>query len=811
MFTRTTRWWAFCLLCLSLTPLWAQRGAELPGKKPSGEVRLPNGWRIHPAGEQLEIDVGALGLALSPDGTRLAVLHCGVPKHSVMLIDTIGRRILHQQAIAKGWVGICWSTDGRRVYVSGGSDDVVRVFRVGVARLLEDGTIPVKPEGETATQFVAQVAASPDSQRLYAVLMKGNGVAVIDLAERRLQRKLPVDGSPYGVAVSPDSALLAVSRWGLASVELFDTSTWQSVACIPTGTHPNEMTFSPDGKRLFVACANNNTVTVIDVAQRKAVEQINVALSPKAPAGSTPNSLALSPDGKRLYVANADNYTVAVVDVSSDESRVLGFIPAGWYPAGVRVAPDNSAIYVLNSKGITPKANPQREYIGSILRGTVQFVPVPTPQTLRQYTRRVRELLPYRDSLLTHAPSRLPKVIPAKVGDPSPIKYVIYIIKENRTYDQVFGDMQGGNGEPNLCLFGEEVTPNHHALAREFVLLDNFYVDAEVSADGHNWSTAAYATDYVEKIWPYGYGGHGHGYDYEGTNPITYPDAGFIWDACKRAGVSYRSYAEFVRQEPDGSLKANVPSLEGHFSPIFAPFNLEVPDMKRVEQFLTEFREYEKNGDLPRFIIMRLPNDHTYGTRPGKPTPRAMVAENDLALGTLVDALSHSRFWKEMAIFVLEDDAQNGPDHVDAHRSLALVISPYVKRRSVDSTLYTTCGMLRTMELILGLEPLSQYDAAATPMYRCFTDKPDFTPYTCRPARWDLNEKNPANAWEWRESLAMDLSQEDRVDDLLFNEIIWRSVKGADNPMPAPVRSIFSQPTVEGLDSTQGNGSSPPK
>ncbi len=793
---RFFRLWTLGLSLVIVAPLLAAPKGELPGKKPSGEVLLPNGWRIHPAGEQVEIDVGALGVAQSPNGTRLAVLHCGVPKHSVMLIDAPNRRILHQQPIAKGWVGICWSNDGRRVYVSGGSDDVVRVFRAGVARLIEEGNVSVKPEGETATQFVAQVAVSPDDKLLYAALMKGNGVAVVDLHERKLLRKLSVQGSPYGVAVSPDGGLLAASRWGLASVELFDTNTWQSVAQIPTGTHPNEMTFSPDGKRLFVACANNNTVTVIDVAQRRAIEQINVALSPRAPAGSTPNSLALSPDGKRLYVANADNYSVAVVDVSGEESRVLGFIPAGWYPAGVRVAPDNSMVYVLNSKGVTPKANPQREYIGSILRGTLQFVPVPDAQTLRRYTQRVRELMPYKDSLLTRAPSKLPKVIPAKIGDPSPIKYVIYIIKENRTYDQVFGDMPEGNGDPNLCLFGEEVTPNHHALAREFVLLDNFYVDAEVSADGHNWSTAAYATDYVEKIWPYGYGGHGHGYDYEGTNPITYPDAGFIWDACKRAGVSYRSYAEFITQQADGTLKATMPSLEGHFSPIFSPYNLDIPDMQRVEQFLTEFREYEKNGDLPRFIIMRLPNDHTYGTRPGKPTPRAMVAENDLALGTLVEALTHSRYWKEMAIFVVEDDAQNGPDHVDAHRSVALVISPYVKRRSVDSTLYTTCSMLRTMELILGLEPLSQYDAAATPMYRCFTDKPNFTPYTCRPARWNVNEKNPASAWGWRESLAMDLSQEDRVDDLLFSEIIWRSVKGADNPMPAPVRSIFSQPAV---------------
>jgi YVTN family beta-propeller protein len=379
--------WTLLVFTLLAVAAWSKPSADLPGVKPSGEVLLPNGWRIQPAGEQLEIDVGALGMALSPNGARLAVLHCGVPKHSVMLIDAPGRRILHQLPIAKGWVGICWSSDGRRLYVSGGSDDVVRVFRVGTARLIEEGNIPVKAENENATQFVAQVATSPDGRQLYAALMKGNGVAVIDLQERKMLRRLSVGGSPYGVAVSPDGRLLAVSRWGMASVELFDTSTWQSVAQVSTGTHPNEMTFSPDGQRLYVACANNNTVTVVDVAQRKAVEQVNVALSPRAPAGSTPNSVALSPDGKRLYVANADNYSVAVVDVSGKESRVQGFIPAGWYPAAVRVAPDNGMLYVLNSKGVTPKANPQREYIGSILRGTVQFVPVPDSATLRARTR----------------------------------------------------------------------------------------------------------------------------------------------------------------------------------------------------------------------------------------------------------------------------------------------------------------------------------------------------------------------------------------------------------------------------------------
>jgi hypothetical protein len=362
----------------------------------------------------------------------------------------------------------------------------------------------------------------------------------------------------------------------------------------------------------------------------------------------------------------------------------------------------------------------------------------------------------------------------------------VYIIKENRTYDQFFGDMPEGNGDPSICLFGEEVTPNHHALAREFVLLDNFYVDAEVSADGHEWSTAAIATDFVEKTWPTSYSGRGLPYPSEGSFEIAYPTSGYIWEAAARRGLSYRSYGEFVETSGD-TLAATHAGLEGHICQSFKPWDLSYPDTLRAESFIRELREFERTGDFPAFVIMRLPNDHTSGTRAGSHTPRAMVAENDLALGMVVEAISTSRFWPETAIFVIEDDAQNGPDHVDAHRSIALVASPYARRGAVDHTLHDTASMLRTMEMILGMEPMSQYDAAAYPMVGCFTGTPDPAPYKCFRPRIPLEEMNSPLAYGAEESLAMDFSREDATPEIRLNEIIWKSIRGADNEMPRPI------------------------
>ncbi|MBD3175490.1 MAG: phosphoesterase, partial [Armatimonadia bacterium] len=418
---------------------------------------------------------------------------------------------------------------------------------------------------------------------------------------------------------------------------------------------------------------------------------------------------------------------------------------------------------------------------------------------------RAYELSPLHAGATSKHADRAPdNPLPATHTDQGPMKYVVYIIKENRTYDQVFGDLPQGNGDPDLCIFGREVTPNHHAIAEEFVLLDNFYVEAEVSADGHEWSMGGYATDYTERTWPPAYGRKasatlpggasvGIGGFSHGNHPLFIPGNGYLWDACARAGVSYRSYGEFVRNTgPIGSPVESVyPAVQGHFDPDYRTVDHEYMDIQRAEVFLDELAEFEEGGDLPQFIVIRIGNDHTSGTTPGAPTPRAAVADNDLALGMILEGLSNTSFWSEMCVFVVEDDAQNGPDHVDAHRSVCLVAGPYVKRGEVVSDLYSTCSVVRTMELILGLPPLSQFDAAARPMYDCFTPTPDPTAYAARPAQWNLEEQNTETAWGAELSLAMDFTQDDVNDDLLLNDIIWRSVRGADSPMPRPVRAAF--------------------
>jgi hypothetical protein len=442
-----------------------------------------------------------------------------------------------------------------------------------------------------------------------------------------------------------------------------------------------------------------------------------------------------------------------------------------------------------------------REYIGGLLQGTVGIVPLPKKgepfsEKMQSWTAQALKCspAPAKPEVSTKRDRQNP--IPATAGGRSPIQYVLYLIKENRTYDQVLGDMPEGNGDPGLCLFGEAITPNHHKLARDFVLLDNFYVDAEVSADGHEWSMGAYASDFVEKSWPLSYGHNSRSkypYPSEGNFGIATGAGGYLWDRAREAGVSFRNYGEFLSaaDTADKPAKARVKSLEGHFDPWYRPWDLDYPDVKRAEHFAAELKRFEREGDMPRLQILRLGADHTYGTSAGKLSPRAMVADNDLAFGLFIEALSRSKFWPKTAVFVLEDDAQNGPDHVDAHRSIAFVVSPYAKRHFRDSTMYSTCSMLRTMELILGLRPMSQFDASAAPMFHSFQARPDLRPYTHVPVNVDRTEKNLASAWGSDASATMNFAQEDAADDLQLNEVIWRSVKGADRPMPAPVRAAF--------------------
>ena len=523
--------------------------------------------------------------------------------------------------------------------------------------------------------------------------------------------------------------------------------------------------------------------------------------------GSTTNGLALSEDEKTLYVANADNNCLAVFNVSNPgKTTSKGFIPTGWYPTNVRVA--GKKIFVSNGKGFSSMANPdgpqpikktddsgvhlgisaQKEvqYIGSLFKGTLSIIDSPTDSQLELFSKQVYANTPFNKQVEVISKGSANNPIPNVQGGKSPIKYVFYVIKENRTYDQIFGDIKKGNGDSTLCIFPEKVTPNHHALANEFVLLDNFYVDAEVSADGHNWSMAAYATDYTEKTWPTSYGSRGGTYDYEGSRKIAYPRDGYIWDYAKRAGISYRSYGEFVTK--DGPT---INSLIGHTATKYPGYNLDIKDVDRISAFKADFDSLLSINSVAQFNTIRLGNDHTSGQRIGKPTPTAYLADNDLALGLLVEHISNSSIWNESAIFVLEDDAQNGPDHVDAHRSPAFVISPYVKRNSVNSSMYSTSGMLRTMELILGLPPMSQYDAAAVPLSDCFTNTPDFKPYTTKPANVDLNQRNTVWNKSAERSQEWNFAREDAAPDLDLNEVVWKSVKGEDSMMPAPRRSAF--------------------
>ncbi len=794
---------------------------RLPGQQSSGEVLLPTQWSLMPAGEQIALGDFPVNVALHPTEPWAAILHAGYGDHEVVIVDLKKSTVVSRVVLPQCFYGLCFDREGKQLFVSGGEFSVVHQFRFADGLLSDHRKIQV---ADPARNFIpAGLACTVDGDSLFVASAWGDTLSRIRLSEPAEPKHFAAgkDSYPYAPLPSPDGKRVFVSLWNQSAIAVFDAVADKFIARWSTASHPTEMTLSPDGKALYVACANGNTVVVLDTDTGRTLETINAGLYPQAPHGSTPNSLALSPDGKALFIANADNNNLAVIDVTErGQSRSLGYIPVGWYPTSVRYSATENRIYVANGKGLLPKANRQgpnpltsegsvgtlREYIGGLLRGTLSVIRAPSPADMVRYTKQTYRCSPLKSdqSAISKARER-DNPIPAKVGDASPIKHCVYIIKENRTYDQVFGDLPKGNGDAALCIFPERVTPNHHALARQFVTLDNFYVEGEVSADGHEWTMAAYATDFVEKTWPLNYRDGGRGifrYPSEGALPIAYSAGGYIWDRCKESGVSYRSYGEFVTNAEKAGEPGTVtmPALEGHFDPLFRSFDMEYTDVERAKRFTTELRQFEQSDALPSLIVMRLPNDHTSGTKIGAHTPIAAVGDNDLALGMVVEALSHSKFWKETAIFVVEDDAQNGSDHVDAHRTVALVISPFTKREYVDSNMYSTASMLRTMELILGLKPMTQFDAAALPMYESFQPKADLSPYDHRPANVDLNAVNAPDAPLSDVSATFDFSREDAADDLLLNEIVWKAVRGADAVMPPPVRAGFFFALPEAAD-----------
>ncbi len=783
--------------------LFSQTLQQLANKK----ITLPNGWSLSPAGKSLPLGDLPLNMVVSKSGKLIAVTNNGQSTQTIQLINTATEKQLDEVTIAKSWYGLKFSADEKKLYASGGNDNWILQYNIIQNKLILADSFLL---GKKMKDLISPAGIEVDdaAQRMYVVTKENNSLYLVDLKTKQLLQKIKLDGEAYSCLLSKDKKTLYISCWGCDKIILFDTKLMIVKQSIAVGDNPNEIIINKSNTHLFVANANDNSVSIIDLATKKVIETLNAALYPNAPSGSTTNGLALSADDKTLYIANADNNCLSVFDVSKiGASKAKGFIPVGWYPTNVKVI--GNKIFVTNGKGFSSQANPygpnpyrSREaviyqqgdtskpmgvqYIAGLFKGTLSIISTPSDKQLAIFSKAVYANTPYTKAKELNADGLVGNPIPKKVGDKSPIKYVFYIIKENRTYDQILGDMVKGNGDTSLVLFGNNVTPNQHNLANDFVLLDNFYVDAEVSADGHNWSMGAYSTDYLEKTWPTNYGGRGGRYDAEGNRDVANNRDGFIWDNCKRNNVSYRTYGEFA---DDG--KANIPSLKNNMCNYYPGYNMTVKDTTRFALWKRDFDSLLAINAVRQLNTIRFANDHTEGLRKGRPSPNAHVADNDMAVGMFIEYLRKSSIWNESVVFILEDDAQNGADHVDAHRSPAYVAGGFVKRNFVDHSMYSTSSVLRTIELILGMPPMTQYDAAAMPMWRCFANKSAASDYTAVTPLINLNEKNIVeNKWQ-RRSEEFNLAVEDAAPDLELNEIIWVAVKGEKIPFPGPKRAAF--------------------
>ncbi|HET6455902.1 MAG TPA: bifunctional YncE family protein/alkaline phosphatase family protein [Armatimonadota bacterium] len=800
------------------------------GPSPNGYV-IPTKQLVRPAGQVLEFGGRPVDMALSPDGSALYAK----TNRSLLAVDAKSwkiRKELPYEAGANSMHGIAVSRDGSHVYVTTVPDQLLQ------ADVGEDGTVTwgrkiiLPGPGGKDRSTPCGIAVSPDGASALVCLSRNNSLGLVDLTLGRLVKEIPVGVAPYEVILSADGTIAYVSNWGgrqaragertagssgtpalvdergvgcSGTVSVVDLKEGNEEAEIITGLHPSGMVMSADGRTLYVANANSDTVSVINVKAKQVTDTIEVRPVSSLPFGSAPNSLALSKDGKELYVANGGNNAVAVVSLGR-QNAINGFIPAGWYPGAL--ATDGMNLYIANVKGFRSRNKPKDAHGWSVYwaLGCLNKVAIPDSTTLERYTAQVKSdaRLPQVLRAMEKAQSGVkPVPVPSNVGEPSTIEHVVYVIKENRTYDQLFGDMPRGNNDPSLCVFGKEVTPNHHALAEQFALLDNFYCNGVVSADGHQWATQGYTTDYIEKQ----FGGWGRSYPYEGDDALAFASSGFIWDNVLLHGLSFRNYGEMGagRTDPKDlsyediekgkaelSSEYRVETLKSYSCPDYPGWNMRIPDSARAGSFLREFRDYERKGEWPDFTIVYLPNDHTSGASPGLPTPKGYLAANDLALGQIVEAISKSQFWPKTCIFVVEDDPQAGFDHVDGHRSICLVISPYTKHGKVVSEFYNQTSVLHTMELILGIPPMNQMDAMAPVMSDCFTSTPDLRPYTCLPNLIPLDQTNPTTVGldgrrleMANQTLSMRFDQPDRIDDDTLNRIIWNSAKGVHSPYPA--------------------------
>jgi sugar lactone lactonase YvrE len=754
-----------------------------------------------------------LGMIPSPDGRRVVLLLAGWREHGLQVVDRAGT-VMQTVAQAAAFVGLAFSPDGRTLYTSGGNSDVVYRYRWAAdsATLADSIVLAPRQPNADGRRYPAGLALAADGATLYVAENLADSLAVVDLASGTVVQRHATGRYPYGVAVTADGAVF-VSNWGASTLSVFAPAgggRLANAAPLAAGRHPSALLVNARGTRLFVASGSTDRVTVVDTRARRVVATL-VDPPPEGPGeGTTPNALALSPDGTRLFAAEADANAVATFDLSAATADVpaatgqdllAGRIPVGWYPTALVVLGDT--LLVANGKGAGTGPNPLRPHPGEArernggepdtsytlgqIQGSLSIIPAvrASGRELAALTLRVARANGWVDT--RRARPRYP-----------PFTHVVYILKENRTYDQVLGDLALGDGDTSLVLFGQAISPNHHALALRFGIFDRFFVNAEVSADGHNWSMAAYATDYTQKTTPSHYDGGGRSYDYEGENrgvipedDVAEPASGYLWDLAERAGITFANFGLFSVAEtgPDSvkHYRGTKSFLAAHTDPDYPSYDMSIPDQRRVDVWLAAFRRWVAANEMPALQILHLPCDHTAGASAGMRTPRAMVADNDLALGRIVEALSRSPFWKNTVVFVMEDDAQDGPDHVDSHRSPLFVVSAY-NRFGVTHRFTNTTDVLRTMEEILGLDALSQFDYYGRPLRDIWTDTPDSAPYLALTPAVPLDERNPRRGAAARASRRLDLATVDAADMELFNRVLWMAVKGEAVPFPGTRR-----------------------
>lgn len=822
---------------------------------------LPTGKRLTPTGTQTEVGSFPVNAILSPDGRFILVTDCGARESLSILRASDGQLvsrldwnapspIFKKKKTALYFGLVCGAAQNGEtpVYASRGAEGTVALLSLGTDGTLKDTgrTLGIASDPKAPLVHIAGLALSGDGMRLFAADNSANpqkamqgSLQILNTATGAIESKTDLPGYPFAVAASRNGKVY-VSSEARGVVCVVDEASGKVLKQIPTGTQPTGLLLDHSQTRLFVSNAGSDTLSIIDTRTDRVTQ--TVLLRPdtaRGLPGATPLGMALSPDEKQLYVALADLNTVAVVDVP--RARLAGFLPAGWYPTSTLVSPDGRRLFVANAKGVknqNPNGKPvpglteRPQYIQNIIEGTVSTLDLGVTRDLRASTAQV--LANNSGALTKSAPFRNPG-----------IKHVFYIIKENRTYDQVLGDLSRGNGDPSLVLFGRDVTPNLHALAERFALLDNFYCCAEVSGDGWNWSTGGMASEYTARNVPHNYGGRQRPYDFEGTNngvavdrlgvpDVARPPGGYLWDLCAAHNVSFRNYGFFTDDlqlprtlaEEGTKGEENSPTkgaLVGRSDADFRQFDLSFPDSdawqqlglpvapkekaaygthadpSRVASWKREFADFVRRGNLPALSMLRVMRDHTSGTTEGFSSPRAMVADNDYAVGQIVETVSRSPYWKSSAIVVVEDDAQNGYDHVDAHRSIAFVISPFVERGTHYNRFGNTDSALKTIESLLGLPPMTTYDAIAAPL-GVFGSRPDNSePFQAiLPSREILGEVNTARAFKARQSaLMLDPLREESAPDEALNEILWRSIKGTT---PPPRRYSLSLPAGKEAD-----------